>query len=327
MIKKSFAYSILMIVLMIGKSSIAMHAAILRFSKLAGASLAAYPAWNCAYSLRKQRLSYRDPMPYNAQIWAKDILKECDINEKKVSLVIANKGETSCWRVIGGDQIIASPRIVDELVHNLQIIEDFYAGKATEEQLHMAKRIVACHEQQVKHEGGHIWHQHYKKNIAAYVLGPCVVQMVSSGVTAASKNIFRINPPITFLRTSVFSLLAVGSALPKMIVTKYFFEPDQFVHEKQADEFAWNNAKTDFELKALKDFYQALAANSPGPFSGISNTTTALEYYDAMSEQEKEGLRIEGLLDRNHAAVDKNHRTPLARANSIQSYIDAMRKS
>lgn len=326
MIKKSLTYSMLIMLLMMGKSSIAMHAAVLRFSKLAGASLAAYPAWNCAYSSRKERLSYRDRMPYSVKIWAQDILKECDINEKKVSFAVANTDETKGWGVIGNNHIIASPRMVNELVYNLQIIEDFHAGKATEEQLHMAQRIVACQEQFVKHECGHLWHQHYKKNMAALILGPCAVQMASSGVAAVSKNIFRIAPPVTFLRTSGFCLLAVGTALPKVMVTKYFFEPDQFMHEKQADEFAWNNAKTDGELRALKDFYQALAANPPGPFSEISNVTTALEYYDAMSEQEKEGLRIGGYLDRNHASVDKDHPTSLARAKSIQSYINVMGK-
>jgi len=326
MIKKKFAYSILMIVLMIGKSSIAMHATILRFSKLAGASLGAYPAWDCAYSLRKKRLSYRDPMPYNAQVWAKDILKECGINEKKVSFAIANKGETSCWGVMGGDQIIASQRAVDELAANLEIIEDFYAGKITQEQSYEAQRIIACHKQMIKHESGHIWHQHYKKNISGLIVGPCVIQTISSGMAAVSKSVFQIKPPRTLLRTGVFSLLAISSALPKMIATKYFFEPDQFSHEEQADEFAWSNAKTDFELEALKDFYHALAANSPGPFSEISDTTTALKYYDAMSEQEKEGLWVEGLLDRSHAAVDRDHPTPLARTKSLQPYIDAMHK-
>ena len=110
----------------------------------------------------------------------------------------------------------------------------------------------------LKHEIGHIVHNDSKKQEYSEVTIPALVQLACSTTSYGFTKILHIQAPKTLGKTLLRSSFAVASTPLKIGLSFITYNIYCRQQEKEADEFACQNAETKEELEAFSNYFRNL---------------------------------------------------------------------
>jgi hypothetical protein len=182
------------------------------------------------------------PVPVEVEKWVRKNMKKFGDSSLQTSpIVLADEDMPAA--AVSGLLLIGAER-AEELNSALQ--DGTYNSKA----------IVDENTMILRHELKHMINHDVQKSAYALGLAPLVVEGACSGTTYAFNKICGIEAPKRFLGTVFRSSVAIGSIVPKLMLSLASIGFYKRYEETQADKFACEHAESRSELEAFANFFK-----------------------------------------------------------------------
>jgi hypothetical protein len=161
-----------------------------------------------------------------------------------------------------------------------------------------------------KHEIKHMINKDMQKRVYVWAVVPCVVQMVSSGLSYGFNTVFKRQSPKTVKTLVGRSLISTGAIVPKALLSVGGIIAYIRYQEAEADRFACERAESRQELEGLKAFFDEREA---------INEKVMMQRQNYVDADEKTRNR---LMYSAQFGADVEHPRPKYRSDMVQTYLD-----
>jgi hypothetical protein len=252
--KKYLQYSVLMMLLMIYKPSYAMYGAMFNVARFVGVTtlpvFGSYTAYN-RHKDNQKKLKELKPVTENAvKDWFTEEKKKLNmLNVESVSLF-----EDQAWASgsYGKTGYITAPSNniikLNEALTNKSVNNETIAAQDNSE--------IARNAMLLKHELAHIINKDFQNGTYALVAIPLVVEALSFGTTSVFRKLCNIEEPKTLIKTMLRSSAALGSIVPKSLLSAALLIPFWRYREKRCDKFACEHAESRLELEEFAKWHK-----------------------------------------------------------------------
>lgn len=243
----------------------AMYGAIFNIARLVGTTtlpvVGSYTAYNRYTDSQKQLAEFK-PVTENAvNNWFVKQKNKLNISNVELVSSLINKPWASCSYGKTGHVAAPSGDIVtlNEALINKSINNETTTTKDNSE--------IALKKMFLTHEFSHIINKDFQNRTYALVAIPVAVEALSFGATSAFRKLCGIQTPKTFTKTMLRSSLAIGSVVPKALLSTVSLIALCRYHETRCDKFACEHAESRLELEVYAKHYK----DSESPYVTTQN--------------------------------------------------------
>lgn len=252
--KKHLQSIVLMILLMTYKPSCAMYGTIFKVAQFVGVTtvpaFGSYTAYN-RHKDNQKKLKDLKPVTENAvKDWFTEENKKLNmLDVESVSLLADQAWASASYGKIGYVTVPSNNMIkLNEALINKSMNNEITAAQDNSEK---ARNTMS-----LKHELAHVIYKDFQHGAYALVAIPLAVEAVSFGATSVFRKLCNIEEPKTLIKTMLRSSAALGSIVPKSLLSAALLISFWRYREKRCDKFACEHAESRLELEEFAKWHK-----------------------------------------------------------------------